>query len=118
TGEPPPPPPGGGDCCLDNGTPGCDDVATESCVCMQDPYCCDTSWDQVCVDEVAEFGCGDCGGGPPPGGSTCCSAQVTPGCDDPFVSACVCLIDDFCCTTEWDATCAVFVELFFCGSCP
>ncbi len=117
SGGPPPPPPGGGDCCSNNGTPGCDDAAVEGCVCMQDAYCCDTAWDQVCVDQVDSFGCGSCGGMPPPGASTCCSEQPTPGCDDPFVEACVCLFDDFCCTTQWDAACAQFVELFGCGSC-
>lgn len=121
TGEPPPPPPGGGDCCLDNGTPGCDDAAVESCVCMQDAYCCDTAWDQVCVDGVAEFMCGDCGGAmpppPPPGTSSCCSAQAGPGCDDQAIADCVCFIDDYCCTTQWDSVCAIFVELFLCGSC-
>lgn len=117
TGDPPPPPGGGGDCCMDNGTPGCDDGTIESCVCMQDAYCCDTAWDEVCVDEVGMFGCGDCGGAPPPGMSTCCSAQAGPGCDDQSIADCVCLIDDFCCTTQWDAVCAIFVELFLCGSC-
>lgn len=118
TGGDPPPPVGDGDCCMDNGTPGCDDATVQDCVCMQDAYCCDSVWDQVCVDEVASLGCGDCGGAmPPPGASTCCSEQMDAGCDDPFVSACVCLFDDYCCTTQWDATCAIFVELFLCGSC-
>lgn len=119
SGEPPPPPPGGdGDCCVDNGTPGCDDATVQDCVCMQDAFCCDTMWDDVCVGEVGSFGCGDCGVmPPPPDTSTCCSAQMSGGCDDALVELCVCLIDDYCCTTEWDATCAIFVELFFCGSC-
>ncbi|MCX4243567.1 hypothetical protein [Paraliomyxa miuraensis] len=131
SGGPPPPPGdsgdsggpplgGDGDCCMDNGTPGCDDPAIESCVCMQDAYCCSSTWDSLCVDEVAMFGCGDCGGAmppPPPGTSTCCSAQAGPGCDDQAIADCVCFIDDFCCTTQWDAVCAIFVELFLCGSC-
>jgi hypothetical protein len=123
TGEPPPgdtgePPPTGG-CCEILMTPGCDDATVQDCVCMQDAYCCDTAWDDVCVGEVDSFGCGDCGGGmmPPPEASTCCSAQMTPGCDDQAIADCVCFIDDYCCNTAWDATCAIFVELFLCGSC-
>ena len=32
----------------------------EACVCAQDDVCCMTGWDDVCVDEVAQFGCGTC----------------------------------------------------------
>jgi hypothetical protein len=34
-------------------TVGCDPCATA--VCAQDSYCCDVEWDQLCVDEVAQF---------------------------------------------------------------
>lgn len=117
TGEEPPPPAGG--CCDVLMTPGCDDPAVQDCVCMEDAFCCDTAWDELCVGLVDSLACGDCGGGmmPPPGGSTCCAAQAGPGCDDQAIADCVCFIDDFCCNTQWDATCAIFVELFFCGSC-
>lgn len=39
--------------------------------------------------------------------TTCC--VVTPartGCDDPTVQKCVCALDPFCCTGQWDKTCA------------
>jgi hypothetical protein len=126
TGDPPPgesgdsgePPPPAGGCCEILMTPGCDDPAVQACVCMEDAFCCDTAWDDVCVNEVDGFGCGTCGGmEPPPGASSCCSAQLGPGCDDPAVQACVCFVDEYCCSTQWDATCAIFVELFLCGSC-
>jgi hypothetical protein len=133
TGEPPPgdtgdPPPGDtGDeplppqagCCEPQMTPGCTDVGVEACVCNQDAYCCDTAWDQLCVDNVAMFMCGDCGGGmmPPPGESTCCSEQLDPGCDNAFAEACVCLVDAFCCDVQWDATCAILAGLFMCVDC-
>jgi hypothetical protein len=32
----------------------------QNCVCMQDAYCCQTTWDQQCVNEVTSFGCGTC----------------------------------------------------------
>lgn len=118
TGEPPPPPVGG--CCEPQMGPGCSDMAVEACVCAQDDFCCNDTWDQVCVDEVDEFMCGDCGGvmpPPPPGASPCCEIQPGPGCGDPFVEACVCLIDDYCCNMAWDATCTLLAGLFPCGEC-
>jgi len=47
-------------CCLSNATPGCDNAAIEACVCALDSYCCNTAWDQFCVDEVDSFGCAMC----------------------------------------------------------
>ncbi|HWB79060.1 MAG TPA: hypothetical protein VG755_29065 [Nannocystaceae bacterium] len=56
------------------------------------------------------------GGG---GTSTCCTATPgVPGCgSDPTVESCVCAQDDFCCTTEWDATCTAEIVQFGCGTC-
>ena len=48
------------DCC-ETGEAGCADSAVESCVCAIDPYCCDSAWDQTCVDHVQAEGCGTCG---------------------------------------------------------
>jgi len=47
-------------CCEAHPEPGCDSPSIESCVCLIDPYCCDTEWDRVCVDEVTSEGCGLC----------------------------------------------------------
>jgi hypothetical protein len=124
SGEPPPgdsggePPPPAGGCCEIAMTPGCTDPAVQDCVCMQDAFCCDMAWDDICVGEVDSFGCGSCGGmEPPPEVSSCCSEQLGAGCDDPAIQDCVCFIDEYCCNTQWDAACAAFVELFMCGSC-
>ncbi|MEM9458722.1 MAG: choice-of-anchor J domain-containing protein [Myxococcota bacterium] len=38
-----------GDCCLDNGTPGCDDAVCEATVCAADADCCNTGWDPDCA---------------------------------------------------------------------
>jgi hypothetical protein len=54
--EPPPP----DHCCVANEGPGCLDAEIEACVCAQDPYCCSYTWDDVCVGDVDEFGCGAC----------------------------------------------------------
>jgi len=48
----------------ETGGPGCNDPVIEACVCAIDPYCCDTAWDEQCVEEVETLLCGDCGGGP------------------------------------------------------
>ncbi len=59
---------GPGTCCTENlGVPGCSDATVEACVCALDSFCCATEWDQICVDEVGDFGCGVC---PVPG--ACC----------------------------------------------
>lgn len=49
-----------GPCCEDNGTAGCEINAVESCVCAEDPFCCDTFWDAMCVEAIATHGCGEC----------------------------------------------------------
>ena len=40
-----------------------------------------------------------------------------PGSDDPTVTACVCAIDPYCCETEWDALCVMYVDAYGCGDC-
>jgi hypothetical protein len=125
-GEPPPddsgePPPAAGDCCTDNGeVSGCVDAAVQDCVCAEDPYCCDTAWDEICVDEVDSLACGTCGGGGDGGGegdSACCEQQEGAGCPDATVETCVCAVDPYCCNVFWDLTCVGEVELHSCGSC-
>ncbi|MCA9285972.1 MAG: hypothetical protein KDA22_12185, partial [Phycisphaerales bacterium] len=43
---------GSGGCFVANGIPGCEDVACCEAVCDIDPACCQTGWDQGCVDEA------------------------------------------------------------------
>jgi hypothetical protein len=50
--------PGAGDCSVPNGTPGCEDVDCCELICGQDPFCCDTEWDQICAD-AANAQCGE-----------------------------------------------------------
>jgi hypothetical protein len=52
--------PSAGDCCIDNGGPGCDSYDICNCVCAgagNDPFCCDTLWDNTCAQE-AQQACG------------------------------------------------------------
>ncbi len=51
-----------GDCCVPADTPGCGDADLEACVCGQDGFCCETAWDDLCVNQAADP-CGGCGAG-------------------------------------------------------
>lgn len=90
-------------CCAPAKQPGCaEDPVLETCVCALDPFCCDEQWDGMCT-QVAQLECGlECNMG---GGGDCCSANGSPGCDDPVVQDCVCLLDGYCCNNEWDGIC-------------
>ncbi|MCH9680133.1 MAG: hypothetical protein K0V04_01765 [Deltaproteobacteria bacterium] len=111
---------GAGDCCLDNGTPGCDDPVIQACVCVDDPFCCDVVWDYVCAAGAEGDPCfADCSGGstgstgdPPP--SDCCAVAGSPGCSEPAVEACVCALEADCCTDHWGALC-VDAAIIDCG---
>ncbi len=41
-------------------SPGTSNEWVEECVCDADSYCCTTSWDSICADEVVSLGCGVC----------------------------------------------------------
>ncbi len=93
---------GGDACCDPSGVPGCAaDPAVEACVCGNDPFCCSKQWDGMCADSAADCGA-DC---QPVGGGDCCAANGSPGCDDQPVADCVCAIDPFCCSQDWDGAC-------------
>lgn len=50
-------------------------------------------------------------------GQDCCATNHGPGCNDHEVQACVCEVLPSCCTTNWDDTCLMLVELLDCGDC-
>lgn len=98
--------------CTQPGGPGCNNPVVQTCVCNSDPYCCNTEWDQQCVDEVNGFDCHACGAIP----HACCTTGDE-GCTDSAIQACVCGGDPYCCETEWDQLCIDDVDLFGCGTC-
>ncbi len=49
-------------CCVGHASAGCEDPDVEVCVCDEDPYCCESAWDQGCVNAVIDGGCGTCVG--------------------------------------------------------
>lgn len=48
---------------------------------------------------------------------SCCSPQAGGGCADAAIAACVCAVDDYCCTGTWDALCVEAVSVLECGGC-
>ena len=60
--------------------PGCDDATCEAAVCAEDAFCCESTWDESCVELAKEF-CDNGGGG---GGEEDfdCSNAVTVGIGD------------------------------------
>jgi hypothetical protein len=93
-------------CCNDGlGAPGCIDPTIEMSICDVDPFCCDSSWDGICVDEVTSIFGDNCD----------CSLPSTDaeGCFDPVlgnaVSDAVCAIAPSCCTVVWDNACVLLV---------
>lgn len=60
---------------LVKGAPGCTDVGCCGVVCMADSYCCDTAWDQTCVDEALTLCCNGC---------ACMDNGCNPGCPPDF----------------------------------
>jgi len=108
------PPPDAGTCSHSDCTTGTKLVATcDPCVtkiCAADSFCCNTSWDSVCVGEVKSI-CGQtCGAPPPPpDAGTCTHSECTTG--TKLVKTCdacvtkICTADAFCCSTTWDSIC-------------
>ncbi|MGP1346004.1 MAG: trypsin-like serine peptidase [Phycisphaerales bacterium] len=97
--------PEAGSCCENNGTPFCDDQACCELICAADPFCCNTSWDQICADAAIDqcvncFACGSAEAG------SCCESNGTPYCNDAACCESVCAVDPFCCNTTWDDLCA------------
>ena len=90
----------------ETGLAGTDPPAVESCVCELDGFCCETTWDDLCIaiaTLLCDAGCesvptcgvaGDCG-----------STRTEPGCGDATCCEEVCAVDPYCCLAEWDEAC-------------
>jgi hypothetical protein len=97
--------------CVAHSTPASDNLKCCEEVCKQDSYCCDTEWDQSCVEIARQTGSCDCSYecGEPCAGS-CCRAHGNGGCDDAECCKLVCAQDAFCCDEQWDSVCAEFAR--------
>ncbi len=80
---------------------GCGAVDCCNTVCLNDPFCCVDTWDDLCVF-AANGLCGlTCGGA----SGSCTAVNGSPGCEDATCCQTVCDADTFCCDTTWDQDC-------------
>ncbi|WP_437896382.1 hypothetical protein [Sorangium sp. So ce124] len=97
-------------------TPGCDVPALSSpgCVariCKMDPYCCNSAWDGICVDEFqSECALTECSHDE-------CATGAALFSDCSSIARSVCRADPFCCTTAWDSLCVREVRTLAGGTC-
>ena len=108
--------PAAGDCCDAHPTPACSDPACCVPICAADSFCCDVEWDASCAATAVEY-CGTCGdecGSPITG--ACCVPHQGPLCDDATCCNAVCVADAFCCSAQWDQSCADAAQQI-CGVC-
>lgn len=90
--------------------PACDECVAQ--ICAVDGFCCNNSWDSICVNEVLTV-CGSnaCAPPPPP---LCPHDKCVTGDDlDPSCGTCeaaICAVDAFCCNNSWDSICVGEVQ--------
>ncbi len=73
-------------------------------VCNADSFCCDTNWDNLCVDQADQL-CGNiCSGGNACAHEPCDTGDKLDSSCSPCVSK-ICADDPFCCQTSWDSAC-------------
>ena len=94
--------PGTASCFVAHPTPHCNDAECCSTVCAADPFCCNTSWDQICVNRAWET-CANCGGD---NTAPCDQSHTGTGCASGACCQLICTQDPFCCETAWDSLCA------------
>jgi hypothetical protein len=50
-----------GNCCLNNGSPGCNDLDIQTCVCEKYPTCCNVTWGNICALRASDLCGATCG---------------------------------------------------------
>ncbi|HET7502998.1 MAG TPA: S53 family peptidase [Kofleriaceae bacterium] len=110
---------GGGSCahpiCSTGGalTASCDSCAQQ--ICAADSFCCSSSWDSICVGEVASICHQTCGGGSCAHPICSTGGKLTASCD-PCAQQ-ICAADSFCCNNTWDGQCVSEVSSVCHQSC-
>ena len=92
---------------------GCEDSACCEDVCLVDPACCDTRWDETCVNLALNL-CSGCGN---PANESCYVEHQTPWCNDPVCCSQVCEFSPTCCNNEWDLACVDLAKKLCTISC-
>jgi hypothetical protein len=93
---------GAGTCGSPHAGPGCNDVECCNAVCLNDPFCCVDTWDELCVDDAGATCFLTCGGQ----SGSCFQPNGTPGCQDVTCCEAICAEDSLCCSDSWDQVCA------------
>ena len=111
--------PGEGDCCLEHGTPGCQDESCCDAVCAISPYCCNAEWDDFCAEVAWEL-CENlpCLQNACPGDVNCCEPNDSPSCENESCCSLVCQQDPYCCIVEWDQNCVNNAQILCENLCP
>ncbi|HEX7841765.1 MAG TPA: hypothetical protein VF469_30050 [Kofleriaceae bacterium] len=80
----------------------CDSCATQ--ICAVDAFCCNNTWDSICVGEVRSV-CNSlaCDSPPCPHAECTVGAAMTSTCSSSV--SLICGRDPYCCTTAWDSIC-------------
>jgi hypothetical protein len=93
----------------------CDPCVTQ--ICAVDPFCCNNSWDNACVNQV-ETVCDQADCVSPACAHLVCTigTLLTSGCH-PCVTT-ICGVDPFCCNNSWDAACVNQVGTLCELACP
>ncbi|MEE2972184.1 MAG: zinc-dependent metalloprotease family protein [Planctomycetota bacterium] len=92
---------------------GTTDAACCESICLEDPFCCLTAWDNFCVQSSLRI-CADCGD---PASGSPFLARGNPGSDSLACCEEVCPVDLFCCENAWDDQCAARAALSCGGWC-
>lgn len=100
--------PSGGNASGDADTEGGDESTSEQPSMTSTPATGEPAPNPTGVDSSEGGGPQDQPDGPAPAGD-CCTPGPGGCANDPAVEACVCQIDDYCCTTEWDDDCVWMV---------
>ena len=92
----------GKSCLVVHAAPFCNDSFCCAAVCNIDPFCCDQSWDTLCVQAALQRCTGGCG---QPEAGNCFNAHDGRGCSLGECCADVCRVMPECCQAEWDQAC-------------
>lgn len=103
--------PATGDCFTVTKSPACSDGECCASVCEQDASCCETAWDQACVDAAKKLCVTSC-----PASDHGCFVEGGVGCTNATCCVAVCDLDLECCKTAWDASC-VSLAFMVCDGC-
>ena len=104
---------------------GCGSDPSNQCVttiCASDSFCCDNSWDSMCVGEVYQY-CASriCSASQGSCAHTLCTAgtSLSSGCDASYGNcvSTVCSNDSWCCSNSWDSFCVSEISTYCSQNC-